>query len=202
MPDMETQDTILEFWFGLNTDDQTVAAEQSKLWWRKHPETDKRIQQRFEAYVTKAANRELDTWAATPRGRLALILLTDQFPRNIYRDTPQAFSFDALALSWSKEGIREGFHKSLRPIERVFFYLPLEHSESLEDQEQSVALYQELVADVKSEEKSTFDGFLDFAIRHRDIVKRFGRFPHRNRIVGRESTAEELAFLQEKGSSF
>lgn len=199
---METQDTILEFWFGSNTDDKAVAAEQSKLWWMKHPETDKRIRQRFEAYVTKAANRELDIWSATPRGRLALILLTDQFPRNIYRDTPQAFSFDALARSWSKEGIRQGLDKSLRPIERVFFYLPLEHSESLEDQEQSIALYQALVAGAGLEEKSTFDGFLDFAVRHRNIVKRFGRFPHRNRILGRESTAEEIAFLQEKGSSF
>jgi uncharacterized protein (DUF924 family) len=199
---METQDTILEFWFGLNADDKAVAAEQSKLWWMKHPETDQRIRQRFEAYVAKAANGELDTWSATPRGRLALILLTDQFPRNIYRDTPQAFSFDPLARSWSKEGIRHGLDKSLRPIERVFFYLPLEHSESLEDQEQSVALYQELIADAGPEQKSTFDGFLDFAIRHRDIVKRFDRFPHRNRILGRKSTAEEIAFLQEKGSSF
>lgn len=199
---METQDTILEFWFGLNADDKTTAEEQSKLWWMKHPETDKRIRERFEPYVTKAANRELDAWAVTPRGCLALILLTDQFPRNIYRDTVQAFSFDALARSWSKEGLRQGFQKSLRPIERVFFYLPLEHSESLEDQEQSVALYRELVADVGPAYRSTFDGFLDFAVRHRDIVKRFGRFPHRNRILSRESSAEELAFLKEKGSSF
>jgi uncharacterized protein (DUF924 family) len=199
---METHETLLQFWFGSNTDDKIVAKEQSKLWWSKNSQTDRQIQQRFEPYVAKASNRALDSWLATPAGCLALIILTDQFPRNIYRNTPQAFSFDALARSWCKEGIGKGFHNSLRPIERVFFYLPLEHSESLEDQDQSLALYEQLVADMDTEKRSIFDGFLKFAVRHRDIVKRFGRFPHRNRILGRESSSEELAFLQEKGSSF
>jgi uncharacterized protein (DUF924 family) len=120
----------------------------------------------------------------------------------MYRGTANAFAFDHLARSWCKEGIGKDVHKALRPIERVFFYLPLEHSESLEDQEQSIALCEELVAGVDAEHKPTFEGFLRFAVRHRDIVRRFGRFPHRNAILGRESTPEELAFLEEKGSSF
>jgi uncharacterized protein (DUF924 family) len=199
---METHETILQFWFGSNTDDKIVAEERSKLWWSKVPQTDRQIQQRFEPYVAKAANRELDSWLATPAGCLALILLTDQFPRNIYRNTPKAFSFDALACSWCKEGIGKGFHHALRPIQRVFFYLPLQHSESVEDQDRSLALSEELIAGVGPEKRSTYDGFLRFAVRHRDIVKRFGRFPHRNLILGRESSSEELAFLKEKGSSF
>src|SRR3981081_531016 len=101
---------------------------------------------KFKTIMTKAANHELDSWAATPGGRLALILLTDQFPRNIYRNAPRCFSFDPLARSWVKDGIQHGFPEPLRRIERVFFYLPLKHSESLEDQNQSVALYEELAS--------------------------------------------------------
>jgi uncharacterized protein (DUF924 family) len=199
---METYETIREFWFGPNTDDKAVVEDRSRLWWSKNPATDKDMRQRFETMMTKAANHELDSWAATPGGCLALILLTDQFPRNIYRNTPRCFSFDPLARSWCKDGIQHGSHKRLRPIERVFFYLPLEHSESLEDQNQSVALYEELASGRNSEHGPKFDGFLRFAIRHRDIIKRFNRFPHRNQILGRESSPEELAFLKEKRSSF
>jgi uncharacterized protein (DUF924 family) len=199
---METPGTILEFWFGSNADDAAVAEERSALWWAKHAKVDEEIRERFGACMARTASGELDAWAATAGGRLALILLADQFPRNAYRDTPQAFALDPLALAWCKEGIRLGLHASLRPIERVFFYLPLEHSESLDDQRQSVALFQELVDSVEPRCAGTFRGFLDFAVRHRDIVMRFGRFPHRNRILGRPSTPEELAFLQEKGSSF
>lgn len=199
---METQDSILEFWFGMHDDDKAVAEERSKLWWSKNPQIDKQVQQRFEPYVAKAANRELDSWLATPAGCLALILLCDQFPRNIYRNTPKAFAFDHLARTWCKEGIGKGFHKSLRPIEQAFFYLPLEHSESPADQDQSLALHEELAEGVDPGHRALFDDFLKYAVRHRDIVKRFGRFPHRNRILGRASSPEELAFLQQKGSSF
>jgi uncharacterized protein (DUF924 family) len=199
---METPDTIHEFWFGASTDDAIVAQERAKLWWIKREETDNAIRQRFEAYVLKAASHELDAWAATPTGRLALIILTDQFPRNIYRNTPQFFAFDALALAWCKEGVEGNVQVALRPIERVFFYLPLEHSESLDDQERSVALFRELVDSLVPSQRAAFEGFLDYAIRHRDVITRFGRFPHRNRILGRASSPEELAFLKEPGSSF
>lgn len=199
---MENPEAVLDFWFGANKDDAAVASERAKLWWIKRDETDSVIRERFEHMVCKAAQRELDVWAGSPQGRLALIILTDQFPRNMFRNTPEAFSLDALALAWCKEGLRNDAHRALRPIERVFFYLPLEHSESLDDQEQSVALFRELVGSVGEAGTGVFAGFLDYALRHREVIARFGRFPHRNRILGRESTGEEIAFLKEPGSSF
>lgn len=199
---METPDTILEFWFGTNPDDVAVAAEHASLWWMKRDETDRIIRERFESTLHKAARHELDAWAETPAGRLALILLADQFSRNMYRNTPASFAYDELARAWCKDGLRNNMHHALRPIQRVFFYLPLEHSESMEDQEQSVALFTELVEYAGPQGGEVFAGFLDYARRHRDVIARFGRFPHRNRILGRASTEEEIAFLKEPGSSF
>jgi uncharacterized protein (DUF924 family) len=199
---METPDTILQFWFGTNTDDAAVAAEQSKLWWIKRDETDRLIRERFESVLRKAAQHELDEWAGTPAGRLALIILADQFPRNMYRNTPASFACDELARVWCREGLRDNVHLALRPIQRVFFYLPLEHSESLDDQEQAVALFRELADGADEQRREVFAGFLDYALRHRDVIARFGRFPHRNSILGRVSTDEEIAFLKLPGSSF
>lgn len=199
---METPASIHEFWFGTQADDAAVAAERARLWWAKDEQADREIERRFAAWVERAARGELDGWAATPPGRLALILLTDQFPRNIYRGTPQSFAFDRHALAWCRQGLAAGMDGALRPIERVFFYLPLEHAESMADQELSVALFERLAAGVEPAQRAAFDGFLDYARRHRDVVARFGRFPHRNRILGRASSVEELAFLQQKGSSF
>jgi uncharacterized protein (DUF924 family) len=199
---METAETIHEFWFGSSADDLATIKAYSHLWWSKKDAVDHEIRQRFEPMIHKAANRELESWADAPQSLMALILLTDQFPRNAYRNTPRAFAFDSLARAWSRAGLELGFHLRLRPIERVFMYLPLEHSESLEDQERSVALYRELAGSVNPALRADFDGFLSFAIRHWDIIQRFGRFPHRNQILGRDSTQEEIAFLREKGSSF
>lgn len=199
---METSDSILRFWFGAEADDALVAERQAGLWWSKREDVDREIRQRFEPCVVAAGERRLDAWLATPSGRLALILLTDQFPRNIYRDTPQAFAFDAIARNWSREGLREGADRALRPIERVFFYLPLEHAESLEDQDWAVALFRRLLGELPETRRKAFGGYLDFAERHRAVIERFGRFPHRNRILGRASTPEESRFLQQKGSSF
>ena len=131
-----------------------------------------------------------------------MIILADQFSRNMYRDTPRAFENDALALSWCKGGLESGVDRELRPIERVFLYMPLEHSESVEDQHRSVTMFTELAQSVPAQQRKLFDGYIDYAVRHRDIVQRFGRFPHRNAILGRESTEEEVAFLQQPGSSF
>jgi uncharacterized protein (DUF924 family) len=199
---MENPATIIEFWFGLDTDDKQTADRQAKLWWSKNEELDAEMRERFAPWLDKAAAHELDGWTETAAGRLALILLTDQFPRNIHRGTPQSFAYDALARAWCKEGLREGVQATLRPIERVFFYLPLEHSESLADQEQAVALFGELLDAVPPAHRNAFQGFYDFAVRHHDVIRRFGRFPHRNQILDRPSTPEELAFLQQKGSSF
>jgi uncharacterized protein (DUF924 family) len=129
-------------------------------------------------------------------------LLTDQFPRSIYRDSAKAFAFDTKALSLARDGVDLGFDNALRSLEKVFFYLPLEHSELLADQQQSVSLFQKLVDEAGPDQKPTFAEYFDFAMRHRDIISRFGRFPHRNEALGRISTPEELAFLQQPGSGF
>lgn len=202
---METIESILEFWFGTDPDDQVTAKQQGKLWWQKRDDTDAMILQRFGSYVQEAASGVLEPWTASPEGLLALIILTDQFPRNMYRETPQSFAFDHQARAWCKQGLAAGMDLTLRPIQKVFFYLPLEHSESLADQEQSVQLFSGLAAadiDNGQQKGQTFTGYVDYAIRHRDIIARFGRFPHRNRILGRVSSIEEESFLKEKGSSF
>ena len=200
---METLKTIREYWFGTALEDAAVTArERARLWWSKSPEVDDEIRRRFESCVIKAGSGELDNWASNPQDRLALILLTDQFPRSIYRDSARAFAFDTKALSLARNGIDAGFDVSLRPLERVFFYLPLEHSESLVDQQRSVSLFQKLFNEAGPDEKPTFAEYLDFAVRHRDIISRFGRFPHRNEALGRISTPEELSFLQQPGSGF
>ncbi len=160
------------------------------------------MRSRFEDRVLAAGRRELDAWSETASGLLALILLTDQFPRNIFRGSPQAFQFDSLALNWCLSGLKSETDRSLRPIERVFFYLPLEHSESREHQERSVQLFTRLFQEVPAEQLDVFRKYLIFALRHRRIIDRFGRFPHRNGILERVSTPEEIAFLQEPGSRF
>jgi uncharacterized protein (DUF924 family) len=200
---METPDTIREYWFGTALEDTAVTArERARLWWSKNPELDNEIRRRFETCVIKAGSGELDHWASNPQDRLALILLTDQFPRSIYRDSAKAFAFDTKALSLARDGVDLGFDNALRSLEKVFFYLPLEHSELLADQQQSVSLFQKLVDEAGPDQKPTFAEYFDFAMRHRDIISRFGRFPHRNEALGRISTPEELAFLQQPGSGF
>ncbi len=197
-----TPSAILDFWFGTESNDTDVAQSQKKLWWSKDEIVDADIRNRFGVLVESAAAGGQQGWATEPRGRLALILLFDQFPRNMYRDTPRAFAHDPLACKLALEGISTGADRSLRAIERVFFYLPLEHSESAELQERCVALFTALAAGVPEVDRETFKGYVDYAVRHRDVVHRFGRFPHRNRILGRDSTPEEIDFLKQPGSSF
>lgn len=199
---METADAIHEFWFGTDVDDVKAADQKKKLWWSKDTAVDNIIVQQFEKSTLAVADGLLDSWKTTPRGVLALILLTDQFPRNMYRGTSASFAYDHIALQLCKQVLEQGVDQLLRPIERVFVYLPLEHSESKIDQERAVQLFAQLANDVPAAQKSTFDGFHQFAIRHRDIIARFGRFPHRNEILGRTSTEEEIAFLKTAGSSF
>lgn len=199
---METPDTIHAFWFGTHPDDDAVIARQSALWWRKQADVDAEIRQRFAPWVARAARGELDGWLADVRGRLALILLTDQFPRNIWRGEAAAFAFDVLALRWAKDTLRLGLDNELRAVERVFVYLPLEHSEELGDQREAVRLFDRLAASVPAPNRPSFDGYLDYARRHLAIIERFGRFPHRNAALGREAREDETAFLQQPGSSF
>ncbi|MGE0559663.1 MAG: DUF924 family protein [Burkholderiales bacterium] len=193
---------VLGFWFGDRTDDAATAKAQARLWWSKDPAVDAEIRARFAALVQAAAFGRHDDWTATPQGRLALIVLLDQFPRNMHRGSARAFAYDGLARRLALEGIAAGADQQLRPIERVFCYLPLEHSEDLAHQDRCVALYQALAAGVAPELRGTFTGYVDFAERHRAIIRRFGRFPHRNAALGRVSAAEEVEFLKQPGSSF
>ncbi|MEQ8802343.1 DUF924 family protein [Haliea sp.] len=199
---METPDTIVQFWFGDSDDDAAVASNCAGLWWSKNPETDSSIRERFEPAVQAVAASELDHWRRSGEGWLALIILTDQFPRNIYRGTPDAFRYDPIARQLCEEGLAAAADQQLRPIQRVFFYLPLEHSEYQAHQVRSVELFRELAASAPAGAQAAFDRFYDFAQRHKAVVDRFGRFPHRNEILGRPSTQEEIAFLREPGSSF
>lgn len=199
---LQTPTDVLGFWFGQDNDDAAVVKQQSSLWWSKNPVLDAEIRQRFEPTLLAAAHGSLNAWAETSTGRLALILLTDQMPRNIYRATPQAFAFDSMALQWCKAGLAQRIDLHLRPIQRVFFYLPLEHSESLDDQRMSVKLFGELVDGVTEELRPVFAGYLDFAQRHQAIIEQFGRFPHRNSVFKRESSSEETEFLKQPGSGF
>lgn len=203
---METVDSVLEFWFGPGGGDgiaaTDIAAEKTPLWWSKDAQLDRDITARFAATVDAAAAGRLDAWAESPRGLLALIICTDQFPRNIHRDSPAAFACDPVALRWAKSCVDRGDDRRLAPIQRAFAYLPFEHSEDLADQLRSVALYQALADAAPAAEHELFDGYLDYARRHHDIIARFGRFPHRNAVLCRPSNAQESAFLQQPGSAF
>ena len=199
---METPASILEFWFGHDSDDARVADTHAALWWSKDATLDATVQQRFRPTLDAAVSGSLDSWADTALGRLALIILTDQFTRNMFRNTPQSFAYDGLARHWCREGLKLRTDLELRPIQRVFFYLPLEHSEELADQDLSVAQFRKLLHEVAPQWRRVFEDYLNFALRHREIIARFGRFPHRNAILKRDSSASEQAFLLEQGSSF
>lgn len=176
-------DQILQFWFEELT---------PKDWFRKSPEFDEQLRQSFGDLVEDAIGGRLDSWAKTKKGRLALILLLDQITRNIHRDTPKAFAGDDMALAMSLRAVHDGFLEDSTSQECQFFLMPMMHSEDLNIQDKSILLY----------EKYTSEDVAKFAHKHRDIVARFGHFPHRNAILGRPSTDEENRFLEEPGSSF
>ena len=187
-------EAMLTFWFG--ADPQTDYPQQRKLWFGKNPAFDMDVRNRFLGDYQAAAAGALEDWKQSEKSCLALILLLDQFPRNMFRDTPQAFATDAKALSTAKHAVASRFDRALQPVERMFIYLPFEHSENLHDQKRSLALFRSLTS------APELAGVVDYAQKHFDIIARFGRFPHRNRILGRESTPEELAFLEQPGASF
>ncbi|MEP7043019.1 MAG: DUF924 family protein [Dokdonella sp.] len=193
---------VLDYWFGRMGDDAAVIAEKGALWFGASDAVDAEIRERFATLREEAIDGRLDGWLATSRGRLALVILLDQFSRNLFRGDARAFAHDDLARSWVDRGLCAGIDGELRAIERMFFYLPLEHSESIADQQHSVALLQRLLDAAPALLRGAFANYHDYAVRHRDIVARFGRFPHRNAVLGRPSTAEEIEFLDQAGSSF
>ncbi len=195
---------VLRFWFGDLCEGELPDKEKQMTWWMKSEEFDDLVRRKFEKHVLLAEKGELSHWLETPLGTAAFIVVIDQFSRNIYRDTPGAFSRDALALRACLEGIEKGFDRDLHPMHRVFFYLPLMHSENPEIQDLSVEKYSALENEYTPHPqiRETLACSTDFAGRHFDIIKRFGRYPHRNAALGRESTPEETEFLKEPGSSF
>ncbi|HEA3131146.1 TPA: DUF924 domain-containing protein [Aeromonas hydrophila] len=200
---MQPWQPLITFWFGEETDDVTRAKRQAPLWWGKNSDTDALLASRFGDLTAAAAAGELAHWADAAEGRLALILLLDQLPRNIHRGTPAAFAQDAKARDLCLKGLSLEADLALPPLGRVFFYLPLEHAESREQQARSVTLFEGLATEqADGPARETFASFADFARRHQVIVERFGRFPHRNAILGRQDTAEEAAFLLQPGSGF
>jgi len=186
---------ILDFWFSAQELDAPQIDSRMERWFGTDSAQDQRIRAEFGALVDQALQGKLDAWARTTEGRLALILLLDQFCRNIYRGSARAFAGDKQALRLCVEGSMSNEYRSLPPVQRVFFFMPLQHAESLGVQDKSVRIFTALAEGVSDTLKETFLTFAQFAELHRDIIARFGRFPHRNRHLGRSNTAEEEAFL-------
>lgn len=187
------QQAILDFWFG-----RPGTAEygtERDFWFRKDSAFDAELRGRFGVAIESALDGGFSEWTS-PRGTLARIILLDQFTRNAFRDTPRAFAGDALALALSEEAIGRGDDRALIAVERWFVYMPFEHAESLSAQERAVELFRRLG------EETGLTGQLAWAEKHARVIHRFGRFPHRNAILGRESTPDEIAFLAKPGSRF
>lgn len=185
---------ILNFWFG--KPEESNYGKPRKFWFIKNKEFDYKIKSQFHNVYEQAAAGKLNNWQHQPLSCLALIIILDQFPRNMFRNSPRAFATDNLAKALAQYAITYQFDTKLIPVQRWFIYLPFEHSENLEDQETSIKLFDSLPANADS--KSA----INYAHRHWEVIQRFGRFPHRNQILGRTNTSEETKFLQQAGSSF
>lgn len=199
---MSRATAILEYWFGTLDAAGVPAPDVERRWFEGDARLDAEIRARFEADLRSAAAGRLVRWENEARGALALVLLFDQFPRNMYRGTPRAFLFDAHARAVAGRALDARHEVGLWPIERVFLYLPFEHSESAEDQAEAVRRFTALVDAVPEEQRERFRDYLYYAERHRDVIERFGRFPHRNAVLGRETTPEEQAFLDGGGDGW
>lgn len=197
-----TPGDVLDFWFADSSQSADVLRERSRVWFAKSEAFDRRIAERFGALVDAASGGELDHWTQTPRGTLALLILLDQFPRNLYRGDARAFAGDAKAQGITLAVIARGEDRLLQPVERVFVYLPLEHAEDLDLQDRCVVLFEALLAHAPREMHDSFESFLGYARKHRDVIARFGRFPHRNAALSRESTPAEFEYLAEPGTGF
>jgi len=175
---------VIDFWFSDRV---------RKMWWSKNEAFDEEVRARFAHVHLQAAAGDLLAWRQCPAGRLAEIIVLDQFPRNMFRDQPGAFATDEQARQCTREAVAVGADRALAAPQRAFLYMPLMHSESVADHEEAVRLYSS---------DPGLESNLDFELKHKAIIDRFGRYPHRNRILGRASTAEEAAFLEQPGSSF
>ena len=199
---MSTWQPLLDWWLGAEGSATEVAAARQGLWFGKRDSQDREAEARFGALVERALAGDLKNWLDDPQGWLAQLILLDQLPRMIFRNTPRAFAGDSRARPLLQEGLERGWDRRLTPIQRVFAYLVFEHAEDLPLQDRAVELFADLLNEAAVDERPLFANFLDFAERHQRVIARFGRFPHRNAILGRACTDEEQAFLREPGSRF
>jgi len=199
---MAVPEDVLEFWFADAAGSPEAARKRNKLWFDGNPETDSEIWELFADVITDAAGDIYDHWGKTGLGRLALIILLDQFPRNIYRGTAEVFHHDERALSLAGQGVTLGQLAGLSIPEQAFFLMPYQHSEDISVQRAGLQLMQAMVDEAPEEWQAIAQGYLDFAMRHHDIVAAYGRFPHRNSLLGRSSTQAEAEFLTAGGETF
>ncbi|MEX3775042.1 DUF924 family protein [Pseudomonas sp. MYb118] len=193
---------VLEWWFGTAGSSREVAAQKGGLWFGKRDSQDLEARERFGDLVEQALAGGLTEWAQRPEGWLALVLLLDQLPRMLFRDSPKAFSGDNRAQALVAQGIAADFDRQLPPIQRVFIYIVLEHCEHLAVQNECISRYIDLLEQQPESDRGLFADYLDYAEKHQKVIAQFGRFPHRNEVLGRESTVEELEFLSKPGSRF
>lgn len=191
---------VLDFWLGGDVPGGSWRA-QTERWFGGGPALDAEIRARFGEAVAAALRGRLDAWAQTPRGRVALVILLDQFTRNVYRGRPEAFAGDARALALAEEAATDGTDRQLHPVERMFLYMPFMHAESLAAQERGVALFRAL-AEEPGEAQEMLQGVVPYAEEHCETVRRFGRFPHRNTLLGRTATGAERAYLEGGGATY
>ena len=193
---------VLDFWFADTLTNPDTLAGRRAIWFMGGPDIDQLITEKFGTLPDAALAGELQYWTTDTRNTLALVLVLDQFPRNIYRNTARAYHYDSAGLNLAVTIIDEGLNLDLHPIEQSFLFLPLQHSESIDDQTRAVQLYETLTTQSSGAYLESAKNSLDYAKRHCDIVRRFGRFPHRNGILGRESTDAEIEFLASGGDTF
>jgi len=199
MPIAITPDDILDFWFGPTDADPFANA---KMWWKKDPAFDAEVSRRFGAALEASSRGELDGWRDEARPCAALILLTDQLSRNIHRGSAGAFAQDDRARSACEHALDRGLDAALRPVERVFVRMPLMHAEDLAAQNRGIVAFATLAEEAPEAIQPKLFEYVLYAVKHQKIIRRFGRFPHRNAILGRASTPEEAVFLEQPGSSF
>ena len=190
--------TVLDYWFA----GEPLGKDQMNRWWKKDSSVDEWIKSEFGGLVDQVYNGLYQSWSKSPEGMLAAIVCLDQFPRNMYRGTPKSFEYDHLALKLTQAGLPKEYDDLVFDLHKSFFLMPLMHHENQKSQFLCVKEFKKLAVQASKEYRNYFEGGARFALRHQEIIERFGRFPHRNEILGRVSTAEEIEFLKQPGSSF
>jgi uncharacterized protein (DUF924 family) len=195
-------DDVLAFWFAGTLEVGADPQSQYRRWFTQSDAFDREIEAAFGDLPDAARDGQLTPWHGSAAGMLALVIVLDQFPRHLYRATPKAFAFDAQAFAVAESAIAAGFDAALHPLQAAFLYMPFQHAEDRRAQQRAVALYDELVDRAPQEYRAIMEGFANYARRHAVVVEQFGRFPHRNALLGRTTTAEEQAYLEGGGETF